>query len=234
MKEKILLLRKMLRYNLKIIFAHKFIYFLVAALAFYLLIAVISLLDASSYPSSESVYNILLFPVILLVFYPSAFGVQNDMDIRIIEIMFGIPDYRYKIWLVRLLVLWLAAYVWTLLLAQMSQVLLAPVPVLELAAQVMFPVIFLSAFMFMISTLVRSGNGSAAVIIIIGIVLWIFGAALETSRWNLFFNPFKVPSESAVLIFNENLFYNRLYLMVGAILSVLMGLLRLQKREKFV
>ena len=42
--------------------------------------------------------QILMFPSMLLIFYPAVFGIQNDEDSRILEILFGIPDYKYKVW----------------------------------------------------------------------------------------------------------------------------------------
>ena len=47
------------RYNLKVIFANKFIYFLLAAIAIFLLITVINLLDTESSFETGSVYNLI-------------------------------------------------------------------------------------------------------------------------------------------------------------------------------
>ena len=98
---------KMFKYNLKIIFANKFIFFLLGAVVFYLIITIIDLLDPESYFNEGNVYSLLLFPGLLIIFYPSTFGIQNDVDSRTIEVLFGIPDYRYKIWLSRLLIIFI-------------------------------------------------------------------------------------------------------------------------------
>jgi hypothetical protein len=92
---------KMAQYNLKIIFAGRFIWFVLAALLFFILLSISLVLNEPGFDSS-SVYSILFFPGILLAFYPTVFGIQNDADSRILEILFGIPNYRYKVWLVRL------------------------------------------------------------------------------------------------------------------------------------
>jgi hypothetical protein len=57
-----------------------------------------------------SIYGLLLFPCLLLIFYPVVFGIQNDEDNRILEIIFGIPNYRYKVWGVRMLMIYVANY----------------------------------------------------------------------------------------------------------------------------
>ena len=93
------LVLKMARYNLKIIFAGRFIWFVLAALLFFILLSIQLVFNTPGFNSS-SVYGILIFPGILLVFYPTVFGIQSDADSRILEILFGIPDYRYKVWMV--------------------------------------------------------------------------------------------------------------------------------------
>ena len=98
------------RYNMRIVFGGKFIYFVGAALIFFLVLGTISAFE-ESYMSLRDVYGLLIFPTILLVFYPSAFGIQNDADQRTLEIIFGIPDYRYKVWLVRLLMVLVIVFI---------------------------------------------------------------------------------------------------------------------------
>ena len=78
-KNDIFILIKMIRYNLKIIFANRFIWFLIAALAFFLFFAIQVVLNNESM-GEDVVYGLLIFPGILLIFYPSVFGIQNDDD----------------------------------------------------------------------------------------------------------------------------------------------------------
>ena len=37
----------------------------------------------------------------LIMFYPIVYNIQNDKDTRMLEIIFGVPDYRYKVYLLR-------------------------------------------------------------------------------------------------------------------------------------
>jgi hypothetical protein len=224
----------MFRYNLKIIFANKFIYFLLGAVLFYLLITIIYLLNPESYFNEGDVYNLLLFPGLLIIFYPSTFGIQNDVDTRMIEVLFGIPDYRYKIWLVRLLMIFVVVYVIMVFLGYFSTMALIPIPVFGFSMQLMFPVFFLGALGFMLSTVVRNGSGTAAIMIIIGLAFWISSGILAENEWNIFLNPYQMPDSLNETMWHEMLFYNRLYLAVGAVLAILAGLFRLQKREKYV
>ena len=126
------------QYNLKIIFANKFIYFLLGAVVFFLIITIMDLLNPESTLNEQNVYTLLLFPGLLIIFYPITFGIQNDVDSRTIEVLFGIPDYRYKIWLVRLLIIFIVVYIFMVFLGILSTLALMPIPVLEFSLQLMY------------------------------------------------------------------------------------------------
>lgn len=119
MKYYITPIAKLARYNIKIIFGNKFMYFILSAVGFYILTVGLNLISDSEITMATG-YSMLLVPSILLIFYPTCFGIQNDQDAKIIEIIFGIPNYRYKIWLFRLLIAYMICFIITLLLAAVT------------------------------------------------------------------------------------------------------------------
>lgn len=226
------LLVRFSRYNLKIVFANKFFYFLLAAFIFFLGVTAIILFSNDSNPDTGDVYDLLLFPGILLIFYPTAFGIQNDVDTRMIEILFGIPNYRYKVWISRMVLIWFIVFVFLVILTLLSMVAIVPVPLVQMVFQMMFPIFFLGCLSFMFSTLIRNGNGTAVVMVTIGMAFWIAAEPLSQSKWNIFLNPFN--DHSNQVVWASTILKNRIYLSVGSILSMLYGMLNLQKREKFI
>ena len=114
------------------------------------------------------IYNILMFPCLLLIFYPAVFGIQNDEDSRILEILFGIPDYRYKVWGVRLLMIYVVIFAILIVFSYIAILLLYPI------------------------------------------------------------NPFHPMIWEGILI------KNRIFLFSSSLIWMMIGLLNLQKREKFV
>lgn len=224
---------KMVQYNMKVIFGNRFIWFVLAAIAFYFFIAITNIYDNEQIDDGF-IYGLQIMPGILLIFYPMTFGIQNDVDAGILEILFGIPDYRYKVWLVRLILVFVLVFLMMIGLTLMSYFLLAPVPVLELSFQVMFPIYFLGSLAFMFSTIIKNGNGTAVVMVIIGVGLLIISGILERTMWNIFLNPFDIPRRLNEMIWQEIAMKNRIFLAVGTLLFVLYGLFNLQKREKFI
>lgn len=220
-------------YNVKIVFGNKFIYFVMSAVAFFVLTVVINLVSDNEITEATA-YNMLLVPSVLLIFYPMCFGVQNDQDAKIIEIIFGIPNYRYKVWLFRLLIAYAICFVITFGLALLSDWLLVEVLPAELTLQVLVPAFFIGTLCFMLSTVIKNGNGTAVVIIVLGLVFFIMSNILEVSKWNVFLNPFDVPLDKNPAIFYSLLLDNRIILLIASVVFLLAGLYKTQNREKFI
>ncbi len=89
----------------------------------------------------------------------------------------------------------------------------------------------------MFSTITRSGNGTAVIMIVLGLLFFIFMGSnnqMSNSYWNVFLNPFSMPNETHPLIWQNTLLKSRLFLSIGGIVWLMIGFLNLQKREKFV
>ena len=224
---------RIVKYNMKIIFAGKFFWFILAAFSIFAFFMFQNAWNREEI-NEGVIYNMMLFPSLLLVFYPSVFGIQNDEDNRILEILFGIPNYRYKVWGIRLLIIFIAIYFILVLFAIAAKYLLFPVNSFEMAFQLMFPVLFFGNLAFMFSTITRSGNGTAVLMIMLGIALLFFSNILSNTMWNVMLNPFSAPDSMHPYIWESLLIKNRIFLFVGAMIWLMIGLLNLQKREKFV
>jgi len=243
---------KVVRYNLKIIFAGKFFWFLLASFAFFAFF-MFNLAWNRLEINEGAIYNTLMFPCLLLIFYPVVFGIQNDEDNRILEIIFGIPNYRFKVWGVRMLMVYVANYFILVLFAYIARILLYPVNSFELAAQLIFPMLFFGNMAFLFSTVTRSGNGTAVIMIITGLLFFIFmnsgsggvniniggpssnqSGSMNNSFWNVFINPFTIPGNMHPMIWQDTIIKSRIFLLLGSIVFLMMGLLNLQKREKFM
>jgi hypothetical protein len=121
-----------------------------------------------------------------------------------------------------------------LILAILSRIALADFDVLSMVYQLMFPVVFLGSLAFMIASIVRSGNAGAGIMVAVLLFFWIAEEPLSGSRWNLFHNPFTTKENLDALLWTQITLYNRLYIIAGSALVTIYGLLRLQKREKFI
>jgi hypothetical protein len=228
------LIFKMIVYNLRIIFANRFIWFLAGSVVFYMGLSVIYVF-ANEVSRMDDLYGVFLFSGLLLVFYPSAFGIQNDQDARTIEILFGIPNYRYKVWLVRIILIFVITFLIMLVFTSLASVMIVKFRIINMTSQVMVPVLFLGLMAFMLSTVIRNGNGTAVIMIIFGIILMMFGdSSLQYSQWYVFLNPFHLPYDINEATWAIITVKNRIILGIGSIIFLLVALYNLQKREKFM
>jgi hypothetical protein len=86
----------------------------------------------------------------------------------------------------------------------------------------------------MFSTIVKNGNGTAVVMVIIGVLLLILSGMFERTMWNIFLNPFEVPNRLNEMVWQEIVMKNRIFQAVCSLLFILYGLFNLQNREKFL
>ena len=227
------LIFKTIVYNLRIIFANRFIWFLTGSVIIYLGLSVIYVLS-NDVSKMDDLYGVFLFSGLLLVFYPSVFGIQNDQDARTIEILFGIPNYRYKVWLVRIVLIFIVAFLIMLVFTFLASVLIVKFRFINMTAQLMFPILFLGLMAFMLSTVVRNGNGTAVLMIIFGLFFMILSDGLRKSQWNVFLNPYAPAWDVNETTWAIIAFKNRLILSIGSVIFLLIALFNLQKREKFM
>lgn len=233
MKSSLTLLFRLVNYNIKVIFANKFVYFVFAAFAFFAFIITITVFEDPDF-NEAVIFGFLVFPGLLLIFYPLAYGLQNDDDSKMIETIFGIPNYRYKVWLVRFVLTILVAFVILIVLGIIANVTLYRFNIMPMIGQVLFPVTFLGAVGFMLSTKIKNGNGTAITLVIVSFIFFIFAEPLEYSAYNLFLNPFSEPRDMSEFIWLSVIYKNRIYLTIGTALSLLYGMYNLQFREKFI
>jgi ABC-type sugar transport system permease subunit len=59
-------------------------------------------------------------------------------------------------------------------------------------------------------------------------------ASLSNSFWNVFINPFAIPTNIHPMIWQDTLIKSRIFLILGGVVFLMTGLLNLQKREKFM
>ncbi len=223
----------LIRYNLKIIFANKFIYFLITALAYYLLILVL-MIFTDAVQTEGSLYGNMIMPGLLVMFYPVVYGIQNDRDNRMLEIILSIPNFRYKVYLVRLgisLVL-LVLSLWGML--SFTSFAIMHFNTYHMLYQLMFLMFFMLCLSFFLSTLVKNGNSAAVVLIIIGLIFAILSEPLEASKWNLFLNPFSMPRDLSATVWQSIINDNRIILMVGSVIFLGWSFINLQKRERYI
>lgn len=226
---------KLCVYNMRIIFSGKFIWFLLVGLVLFFFLMYTAAARGTSL-SDGMVYSQLIIPGLLLVFYPSCFGIQNDADHRILELLFGIPNYMYKVWLFRLFMIYFEVYLILVVYAFLARILLYPVSPFLMAGQLMIPVVLFGNLAFLYSTLIRNGSAAAVLSVLTVILVMILGniELVKNKMWDFTINPYEEPENINAAIWSLTLLKNRILMIVGAVIFLMSGLLGLQNRGKFL
>ncbi|MFA7116573.1 MAG: hypothetical protein WC140_05005 [Bacteroidales bacterium] len=228
-------LNTILRYNFKIIFNGKLIWYFIAATIILIGFMYLFCLNPDNVIGEKSVFSVIIIPAFLIIFYPSVFGIQNDADAKILEILFGIPNYRYRVWGTRLAMILISAIAVIFLYSLLGILFLYPINPFYMTFNVIFPIFFMGTLAFMFSTLTRNGNATALIMILIILFFYlILGNSLGASKWNIFMNPYDQPSDMHPSVFLAIVWQNKIILFIATVVTTIIGLLRLQKREKFI
>ncbi|MDR1783586.1 MAG: hypothetical protein LBR13_04925, partial [Dysgonamonadaceae bacterium] len=78
------------------------------------------------------------------------------------------------------------------------------------------------------------GNGTAVIVIIMSVVFLMLSSSLWRTFWNVFLNPYDLPNNIHISIWQSTIIKNRIFMSVAGILFTMVGLLNLQRREKFI
>lgn len=226
---------KVCAYNMRIIFAGKFIWFLLLGLFLFFFLMFTAAKDGTTL-SHGMVYTQLIIPGILLVFYPACFGIQNDADNRILELLFGLPNYMYKVWLLRLVMIYVEVYLILVVYAFIARILLYPVEPFSMAGRLMLPVVLFGNLAFLYSTLIRNGNAAAVLSVLTLILAMILSNMpfVQNKAWDVTINPYEEPENINSAIWAVILLKNRIVMIVASIVFLMSGLLGLQNRGKFL
>ncbi|MCQ2110536.1 MAG: hypothetical protein MJY79_03450 [Bacteroidaceae bacterium] len=226
---------KVCGYNMRVIFAGKFIWFLLLGLVLFFFL-MFSAASRGTELSHGMVYNQLIIPGILLVFYPACFGIQNDADNRILELLFGLPNYMYKVWLFRLVMIYVEVYMILVVYAFLARILLYPVAPFLMAAQLMIPVMLFGNMAFLYSTLIRNGNAAAVLSVLTVILAMVLTSTPlgQNKFWDVTINPYEEPENINAAIWGVIMLKNRIFMIVASVVFLMSGLLGLQNRGKFL
>ncbi|MFI3315161.1 MAG: hypothetical protein R3Y04_05805 [Rikenellaceae bacterium] len=221
------------KYNLKIVFGGKFIWFAIVAVVFFVFLLFQIAYDGTE-PTEDLVYSSLLMPALMLIFYPTVYGLQNDEENKILEIIFSIPNYMYKVWLLRLIFVFIESFVILLLLCVVANFLFCPIEIFEMAIQMMSPLFFFGNLAFLLSTIIKGGNGTAVVFIFVVAGLVMLGQSYSNTMWNVLINPFSEIDTIHPTVWANTLANNRLFLFAASFGCILVALMNLQKRERLL
>jgi len=236
MKENIKTLFSLIKLNTKVLFSNKFLYFLIGIFLYFGVVCTINYFtDPGDYIKGEHIYiAVLLVPMIILTVFLSALIVPSEIESNTIESLFSVSGSIYKVWIIKIVVMYISLSLLLLILEILSYFMIADFPILKNFVMSLFPLYFIGGMTFFFASKYRS-TGVAG--IISGIVLLIFmflAEPLEHSRFFLYLNPMITPRDINNYVWTRTVIENRIGMVIFGSFFYYLGLSRLKFKEKYI
>jgi len=236
LKEHLINIYQNIKLNEKFIFSQRFFFFFAGVLVYFIIFCVVNYFESSAERIGEEGIFIWLLsvPGIFLVFYPSMSLVTSETENRTIEMIFSTAGSRYKVWLTRMGVLYLFVAFIIFILCSLSFIFISDFPFLGYFFHSLFPPIFISSLIIMLSVIFRSSNAAGLLSLVVIFFLLITYPPLSSTSFNLFLNPYIKPQNVDYALWTSVIMYNRIGILLIAGFMLYYSFFRLNKREKYI
>lgn len=173
-------------------------------------------------------------PLLVLSIFLNMQLVGAEKDNRTLELLFTMSGSRYKVWLLRLGTINGLLLGFAILLSIISYFAFTETEILTTSLVGVVPPFTIGALTFYFSIKFRSSFGAAMVSALITVLLLMFYGALETTKYNLFFNPWDIPRQVDPQTWRLWMWQNRIALLLIGLLLQFFGLRGLEHRERLL
>ena len=173
-------------------------------------------------------------PLLVLTIFLNMQLVGAEKDSRTLELLFTMSGSRYKVWLLRLGTINGLLFGFAILLSLVAFFAFAETEILATALVGAVPGFVIGALTFYLSIKFRSSFGAAMVSALITVLLLMFYEALESTKYNLFFNPWDTPHQVDPQTWRLWMWQNRVALFLIGVLLQFFGLRGLERRERLL
>jgi len=236
LKNRLINFYHVIRLNEKFIFSQRFLFFFGGVLLYFIIFCVVNYFKSSAERIGEGgiFMWLLIIPGIALIFYPSMSIITSEIENRTIEVIFSTADSRYRVWLARIFTLYLSLALIIFVLCGLSFIFISDFPFWGSFFHSLFPPIFISSVIIMLSVIFGSANAAGLVSLIIILFLFIIYEPLSSTGFNLFLNPYIKPPNIDYKLWGNIIWYNRIGILILSGFMLYYSMFKLNKREKYI
>lgn len=236
LRAKLAIAWEIFRLQARIIFSHKFLWFMAGLLIYWIVVYAINynqeMLDRMS---AEEVLPVLLqVPLSALAIYLNMQLITSEKDNRTLEVMFTTAGSRYKVWLLRLAALNAILLILAVVLSTLAFFTIAEVPILPLAVHGFVPAFFVGAMTLYFAIKFRSSLAAGMVSAGLILVAMMLSGALEAPRYFIYFNPYDMPRQLDPETWNLWMWQNRIGVLCCGAFLLFTALRGMEERERLL
>jgi ABC-type transport system involved in multi-copper enzyme maturation permease subunit len=235
-RERLAVAWEIFRLQAQIIFSHKFIWFMLGILTYFIVAYAInynqSMIDRLA---MEDVLPVLLeLPLAALAVFLSMQVITSEKDNRTLEVMFTTAGSRYKVWLLRFGTLNLLLFILAFVFALIAFFAFTDIPVLGMALHAFVPTFFAGSMTLYFAVRFRSGLAAGMVSAGLLTLILMFAELLSETRYFLFLNPYDVPRQLDPETWNLWMWQNRIGILCAGGFLLFAALRGMEVRERLL
>ena len=234
-KDLLVSVTQMVGLSLKIVFHRKLTFGVLGVLGYYgVLYAILTFLPNDGFSVEDALNVLVQVPMAALAVYLSMDVIASERDRDTLETLFSTASSHYAIWMVRLTSLHGILIVASLAMSSVSYVLFAEFPFIlgGLNAAILAYLVANLTFYFAVS--VRSSNAAGMLSLGCLLLALMFHSAVEQTLYDPFLNPFNIPGNVDLAVWDDRVLINRVIVISLGALLLYMGLRRMERRERLL
>ncbi|MFC1724393.1 hypothetical protein ACFL4T_02110 [candidate division KSB1 bacterium] len=222
--------------NIKLLFTNKFFYFILGIILYFGFVCTINYFsDPGDSMPGYAIYIALIFiPMSVLTVFLSAYMLPGEMENNTLESLFSISGSIYKVWIIKISVMYIAISIMILILEILSYFMIADFPFFYTFFMSLFPLYFIGGLTFYFAVKFKSYAAAGILTGIIMILISFVTEPLQFSKFFLYINPIAKPRDINNYVWTRTLVENRVGMLVFGSLLYYLGLNKLKFREKFM
>ena len=221
--------------SLKIVFHRKLTFGVLGVAGYYAILYAILTFRPSDGFSVEAALNTLVqVPMAALAVYLSMDIIASERDRDTLETLFSTASSHYAIWMVRLTSLHGILVVSALAMSTLSYFLFAEFPFVLGGLNAAVPAYLIANLTFYFAVSVRSSNAAGMLSLGCLLLALMFSSSLSGTMYDPFLNPFNVPSNADLTLWEDTVLFNRVGVFVFGALLLYLGLRKMERRERLL
>ncbi len=221
--------------SLRIVFHRKLRFGVFGVLGYYaILYAIMTFNPGDGFSVEDALIILVQIPIAALAVYLSMDLVALERDRETLETLFSTASTHYNIWIVRLTALHGILVASSLVMSGLSYILFAEFPFVLGGLNAFVPAYMIANLTFYFAVSVRSSNAAGMLAIGCLLLVLMFGSNLTNQGYNPLINPFNIPNNVDLTIWEDTVLLNRVSVIGIGVLLLYLGLRKMERRERLL
>jgi ABC-type transport system involved in multi-copper enzyme maturation permease subunit len=228
---------RLYRLSFRLVFHKKLIFMTAGILVYYGILYTLAVVrPGEGFSVRQALHVLVEIPGAVLAIYLTMDLVAGERDRNTLEVLFSASMSHYKIWVTRMLAVYVVLLVTLVGMSTLSYYLFAEFPFLLGGLNAFLPAFLIASLTFFFSVTCRSGN--AAGMLSLGVLVLILITSdpdiLGDTVFFVFLNPFDPPMGMEEMMWDDRVLINRLGILATGCLLLFLGLRRMERRERLL